>query len=171
MLLHFYIIFITYLRLTKGRATFFRPETIVASFLASYGVTFQSVIKSYFKTPVFGAPLSYNVLVFELIWNIILILGLPSFYNWANIIFLIVFYRTNFSSTTKNSSLWINIFYIVAPYVINHLSKIEILRYKPHMTSNGHLELIVIEGLSPLSACGTWDYRWNVLRRSLSKRS
>ena len=32
-------------------------------FLASYGVTFQSVIKSCFKTPVFGAPLSYSSLL------------------------------------------------------------------------------------------------------------
>ena len=27
-------------------------------FLASYGIIFQSVIKPFFKTPVFGAPLS-----------------------------------------------------------------------------------------------------------------
>ena len=27
---------------------------------ASYGVTFQSIIKSYLKTPVFGTPLSYT---------------------------------------------------------------------------------------------------------------
>ena len=39
------------------------------------------------------------------------------------------------------------------------------------MTSNGHLELIVIEGLSPLSACGTWDYRWIALRGGVSKGS
>ena len=40
----------------KGRATFFRPETIVAF----HGVTFQSVIRSFFKTPVFGALLTYT---------------------------------------------------------------------------------------------------------------
>ena len=32
-------------------------------FLASYGVTFQSVNKSLFKTPVFGALLSYCIIV------------------------------------------------------------------------------------------------------------
>ena len=36
---------LTCFRLTKGRAMFFRPETIVVSFLHLYGVTFQSVIK------------------------------------------------------------------------------------------------------------------------------
>ena len=30
----------------KGRATIFRPETIVASFFAFYGVIIQSVIQS-----------------------------------------------------------------------------------------------------------------------------
>ena len=41
-------------RLTNGRAKFFRPETIVASFLH----LLQSDIQLYFKTPVCGAPFS-----------------------------------------------------------------------------------------------------------------
>ena len=51
---------LTCFRLKKGRATFFQPETIVENFFASYGVTFQSVTKSFFKMPVFGALLSYD---------------------------------------------------------------------------------------------------------------
>ena len=42
--------------ITATRATFFRPEIIVASFL-HHDIIFQSVIQSYFKTPVCGAPL------------------------------------------------------------------------------------------------------------------
>ena len=43
----------------EGSCYVFRPETIVASFLASYGVLLQSDIQLYFKTPVCGAPFSY----------------------------------------------------------------------------------------------------------------
>ena len=41
---------LTCFRLTEGRAMHFRPETIVDKFLASYGVTFQSVTKSFFNS-------------------------------------------------------------------------------------------------------------------------
>ena len=37
---------LTCFRLTKGRATFFQPETIVASFFASYDVISQTDIQS-----------------------------------------------------------------------------------------------------------------------------
>ena len=43
-----------------------KPETIVSKFLASYGVAFQSVVKSFLKTPVFDAPLSY---MFHVVWR------------------------------------------------------------------------------------------------------
>ena len=49
--------------LKKGHATFFRPETIVAS-LASDSVIFQSVMKPFFKMPVFGAQLTSKSLKF-----------------------------------------------------------------------------------------------------------
>ena len=48
----------------KGRAIFFRPETIVASFfLFFFGLVLQSDIQLYFKTPVCGAPFSYKLKV------------------------------------------------------------------------------------------------------------
>ena len=40
------------------RAYLFSTRNNCCEFPAFYGVTFPSVIKSYFKTPVFGAPLS-----------------------------------------------------------------------------------------------------------------
>ena len=52
---------LTCFRLTKGRAAFFRLEKICGEFLASNGVIFQSDIQSYFKTPVCGAPFSYDL--------------------------------------------------------------------------------------------------------------
>ena len=42
----------------KGSSYVFLTRNNCCEFLASYGVIFQSVIKSYFKTPVFGARLS-----------------------------------------------------------------------------------------------------------------
>ena len=51
---------LTQFRLTKGRTMFFRPETIVASFLHLMLLFFQSVIKPFFKTPLFGAPLTFR---------------------------------------------------------------------------------------------------------------
>ena len=48
---------LTCFHLKKGRATFFRPETIVkkSEFLSSCGVIFQSNFQPCFKTPVCGA--------------------------------------------------------------------------------------------------------------------
>ena len=48
-------------RLTKGRATYFRSETIF-EFLAPYSVVIRSVIQSFLKTPICGASLSYYTL-------------------------------------------------------------------------------------------------------------
>ena len=53
---------LTCFRLTKGRAKLLTRNNF-CEFLASYGVTFQSVIKSFLKTPVFSAPLTYAIIL------------------------------------------------------------------------------------------------------------
>ena len=45
---------LTCFRLTKGHATYFRPETIVTSFLQLMVLIIQSVIQQFLKTPVYG---------------------------------------------------------------------------------------------------------------------
>ena len=49
---------LTCFHLTKARATYFRPETIIASFLKLMGIIIQSVIQSFLKTPLCSASLT-----------------------------------------------------------------------------------------------------------------
>ena len=44
----------------EGSRYVFSIRNSCCEFLASYGVIFKSIIKPFFKTPVFGAPLSYT---------------------------------------------------------------------------------------------------------------
>ena len=58
LLFLFSTLVLTCYRLKKGRATFFRPKTIVASFLHLMVLSFKVIFQPYFKTPVCGAAFS-----------------------------------------------------------------------------------------------------------------
>ena len=69
------------------------PKCNCCEFLASYAFTFQSVIKSYFKIPVSGAPLSYGTGVLSIIIS----------NKWKIYLRKIVFLTFRWSGKTLNS--------------------------------------------------------------------
>ena len=56
-------------RCEEGPCYVFSTRNNCCEFLASDGVIFQSVIKPFFKMPVFGAPLTSMVLLFKALFN------------------------------------------------------------------------------------------------------